>query len=246
MNCLLGQPNQFENKVQTGGIIDVATRINIYTNAYRARFIETIETDHPILGSYLGDELFDQMVDGYIRTNPSHFTSLRQYADQLPKYLAANEPFSSHPVIAELARFERCLLSSFDAQDSETIKFETLTSLAPEKWPEVKCRFHPGLQIFRTEWNSVEIWRALKNQQQPEPAQASHHLNWLTWRNADRLTQFRSIDLIELSMLQGFLKGHDFSQICENLTQYLLADEVPTRAVEILKVWFDNNLIKSF
>jgi len=245
MDCLLGKANQFEQRVEAGGSIDVATRINIYTNAFSARFIETIETDHPILGSYLGDELFDKMTSGYISAHPSHFTSLRQYADALPEFLANNSPFSAHPIISELAQFERLLLTSFDAKDNDTLNFSALTELAPEKWPEVQCHFHPSLQIFNCEWNSVETWRALKQDKTPEPARQQKGVSWLLWRNADRLTQFRSIDKTELAMLQGFLHGDDFSQVCETLAETMTEDLVPSKAVEVLKLWFESQLIIS-
>ena len=246
MDCLLGKPHEFAQWVQPGGSIDVTTRINIYTNAYQARFVETIETDHPMLGLYLGDELFDKMTRGYIRSNPSHFTSLRQYADALPAFLADNHPFSSHPIISELASFERFLLTSFDAQDAKPIGFSKLTELEPQKWPAVQCRFHPSLQIFHSGWNSVDIWRALKQEKTPQPAQPRDNVNWLIWRNGERLTQFRCIDKIELVMLQRFLQGDDFSQVCEILTNYIPEDQVPVRAVAVLKRWFENQLIINF
>jgi len=70
------------------------TRLEIYKNAYAIRLTKCIETDHPMLGKYLGDELFETMATGYIHNHPSQTTSLRNYCDNLPGYLRQTEPFS--------------------------------------------------------------------------------------------------------------------------------------------------------
>ena len=242
MDFLQGLPSQFAEQVQPGGTIDIETRLNIYANAYRMRFIETIETDHEILGLYLGDKLFDEMAEGYIKTHPSRYTSLREYADNLPEYLAKTEPFAAHPVIAELAKFERLLLVAFDARDMDSINFSAMTELAPEIWPEVTCRFHPSAQLFNSEWNSVDIWNALKKEVMPDTA-VPQEVSWLIWRNSDRLTQFQSIDSIERTMLTEFLRGKNFAQVCDSLSTIIPHQEVPTQAFNILRSWFDKRLI---
>ena len=121
MAYLLGQDSTIADHVVDQGGITTDVRLGIYRNAYRIRLRETIDVDHPVLGTYLGDELFDRMVDGYIDQHPSSFSSLRQFADRLPKFLSTNTPFSEHPQIAELARFERLLLTAFDAADASSV-----------------------------------------------------------------------------------------------------------------------------
>lgn len=243
MDFLLGEENDFIDSIDTSGQIAAATRLNIYKNAFSARFIEAIETDHSILGTYLGDDLFDQMAEGYIRESPSTFTSLRQYADELPAYLAKTKPFSLHPILSEIARFERLLLSSFDAKDELPLPFSKLTELEPESWPELTLRFHPSVQIFDSQWNSVEAWQAIKHDQNPPVANKQEGLYWLIWRNHERLTQFRSIDEIEYEILIGFIQGNTFSFICENLIGQLPEEEIPDRTISILKPWFENHII---
>ena len=150
---------------QTGGVtafvigdetLDVATRLEIYRNAYASRLKKSIETDHPVLGSYLGDDLFERMASGYIAQCPSEVTSLRDYGNCLSDYLATTEPFSDTPILAEIARFERQLLFAFDAADAVCAGVEDLQSIAPEDWPGMRLEFHPSVCIFAAHWNSVE------------------------------------------------------------------------------------------
>lgn len=76
-----------EQRVDSLGSLSVAQCVDIYRNAYRVRLGEAISNDHDILGLYLGDDLFDQMVDGFIDAFPSEYTSLRHFADRLPGFL---------------------------------------------------------------------------------------------------------------------------------------------------------------
>ena len=223
------------------------TRLGIYANAYRMRLKETLEVDHEHLGLYLGDDLWDQLSDGYISDHPSRFRSLRQYGDALPDWLRTHEPFSAYPQIAELARFERRLLTAFDAADSPHATPADLARLAPEQWPGLRLRFHPSVQPFDTRTNCVPIWQALKQQQTPpDPTEqpANQPLHWLLWRGEDRLTQFRAVAPAEAQALQQFLAGADFATVCEELLTLLGEQQVAAAALEILSEWLQHGLVR--
>jgi hypothetical protein len=111
----------FEDEVTAQGRVPATVRVDIYRNAYRMRLRECIETDHEMLGLYLGDALFDEMVATYVPTHPSRATSLRHFCDRLPAYLATTPPFSESPQVASLAGFERLLMDAFDAADAPRV-----------------------------------------------------------------------------------------------------------------------------
>ena len=197
----------FRHQIQNNGKLDIKTRLAIYQNAYQIRLQETIDTDHNILGRYLGGELYELMMNEYINHYPSKQFSLRHFSEQLPAFLTLHSPFNEHPQISEIARFEQRLLNAFDAADGNRASFEELKELPSDSWPELKVRFHPSVQVLENRWNSVEIYQALKeNQTPPEPLEKKN--NWLLWRNTSRLTEFRPVDEIALSMLKSFQNNY--------------------------------------
>lgn len=223
--------------------IDNQLRLQIYQNAYRIRLRETLDTDHPQLGQYLGNSLYDALVDGYIYAHPSQFTSLRQFGDPLPAFLSQQPPFNGSPQIAELARFERLLLSAFDAADSPRAEYSALSDLPPLLWPTLTLNFHPSLQLFDTAWNVVEIWQALKAEQSPPDAiEAPQH--WVLWRNRERLTEFCAISRIELDMLNAFLHGAILAEVAEFPAREMPEDEAGSYLLSTLTQWFDRGWIK--
>jgi hypothetical protein len=60
---------------------------------------------------------------------PSKHPSLRFFADRLPDYLQNTAPFSDHPILAEMASFERTLLNVFDSADADTLSQQLLQQI---------------------------------------------------------------------------------------------------------------------
>lgn len=225
------------------GNVTKEMRLHIYKNAYFQRLKEVIDNDHQMLGLYLGDDLFDQMVEGYVNQYPSQVTSLRYYADHLPQFLSENEPFSSHPILAELTHFERLLLTAFDAKDVDIFRLEHLKDIKEDEWPTLIFRLHPSVQLAHYQFNTVESWQALKNEQAPEPAFIQQS-TWLLWRNLQRLTEFRSLSEEELGLFQLIINGQDFSTLCEYLVERSNGDEVTQLAFEYLQTWIQQGLFR--
>lgn len=231
-----------KNIVEQGNITkDI--RLNIYKNAYFQRFKEVIDNDHPILGIYLGDDLFDEMVEGYVKNVPSNHTSLRNYADSLPQFLAQKAPFADHPILSELAYFERILLTAFDALDVETFTLNDLQQISEHEWPTIIFRFQPSVQLASFKWNSIESWQALKSEQSPAPAIAGDN-TWLLWRNSERLTEFRSLSEEELTLISMILEGNNFSALCDYLLTSSNAGNVTELALNYLAGWVEQGLFR--
>ena len=112
------------------------------------------------------------MVAGYIAAYPSRETSLRYFSEQLPIFLANTKPFSEHPVLAELARFERYLLTAFDASDAQAASAAMLSQIPAQDWPQLHFRLHPSVQRYQSDWNAVEICRHL-SKNKPHQLRAS-------------------------------------------------------------------------
>ena len=88
-DAIISQDETCQHQITQHGELTNQQRMSIYQNAYSARLKETIETDHELLGRYLGDNLFDEMVAGYIKAFPSGYRSLRHFCENLPKFLSS-------------------------------------------------------------------------------------------------------------------------------------------------------------
>lgn len=243
LDYLSGKNKMIEDLVVNQGLISAQTRLEIYKNAYHLRLKEALETDHEWLGIYLGDDLFDEMVDGYVQSHPSHYTSLRHFGESLPDFLAITKPFSQHPILAEIARFERRLMDVFDAADAERLDFSALQDIPTPSWPTLHFRFHPSVQLLKTDWNSIESWKALKNKQQPPMASNSTTKHWVLWRGTDQLSEFRPVNEDEYRFLEMAIHGERFAPLCEALLQWHQETDVGEISIEYLRRWFEHGIV---
>lgn len=228
------------------GLVDSDIGLSIYANAYHSRLCEALEADHPVLARYLGDDLWATFCHGYIEAHPSRVRSLRHFGASIPDWLATNAPYQAHPLIAELAHFERSLLDAFDAADAPRIDWLAIQALEPPAWPGLRVRFHPSVGVLPTATNAVEVWRAIKDEQPPPAAGASSAPARLLWRDAERISRFRPLEESERVALEACLaEGRDFSALCERLAQAHAANEVPSMAVGFLRRWIDEGMVSA-
>jgi hypothetical protein len=158
-------------------------------------------------------------------------------------FLAQKAPFSNHPILSELAYFERLLLTAFDALDVEVFTLNDLQQIAEHQWPTLIFRFQPSVQIAKFHWNSVESWQALKNEQTHALAIKGNN-TWLLWRNNERLTEFRSLSGEELALISMILEGRNFSELCEYLLSTSDSVNVTELTLHYLASWIEQGLFR--
>ena len=229
------------NAVNDTPAVPVATRLNIYSNAYRIRLADALAANMPRLKELLGEEQFGAVAGAYVDAHPSRFASIRWFGDRLAQVLAQSHP--SQPWLAELARWEWALAASFDATDASAVGVECLAAIAPGDWAELRLQFHPSVQYLELATNAQALFKALSEEQQPpQPAVLASPQPWLLWRQ-DLKTQYRSLDAAESAGLRVTLAGGTFGAMCEVLCEWHDADEVPLAAAGMLKRWIVEELL---
>jgi hypothetical protein len=99
------------------------------------------------------------------------------------------------------------------------------------------------VQLFESNYNCVEIWQALKHHTTPPKSHSLDNSAWVVWRNTQRVTEFRSLEVSELESIQIFLKGGSLSDVCEKLLSHYPEDEVSKVAVTYLSDWLKRSQV---
>lgn len=241
-----GRPARDDREDIADGAMPRELGLRIYRHAYRARLSEALDNDHPVLGTYLGDELWQRMCAGYIDAHPSRYRSLRDFGASVPAYLARAEPFAAYPLLSELAAFERTLLDSFDAADAARADWSALAAREAGDWPGLRLCLHPSLRVHRVARNSVETWRAIKDRAAPPQVAEADCAAWAVWRGADRVSLFRSLDEEEHAALAHFIDGGDFAGLCQRLIAWYPPEAVPAAALGHLRAWCADGWISAW
>lgn len=219
----------------------IATRLAIYSNAYRARLMEALGANYPRLRELMGPEAFNDVALDYIAAHPSHFRSVRWFGAQLAASLELSH--RKQPWLADLAQWEWVLAAAFDAPDAQPIDESSLAALTADEWPTLRLAFHPSLQRLAVQTNAPAVFKALSEEREPpEPQRLPNDQQWLIWRQV-LTTRYRSLDDAETAALDAALHGAGFDQVCEALCAHCDPQDVPLRAASLLRSWIADGLI---
>jgi hypothetical protein len=221
--------------------VPAATRLGVYSNAYRIRLADALGDNMPNLRAFLGDDEFGAVAARYIDEHPSQFASIRWFGDRLASELERWHP--DRPWLAELARWEWALAASFDAQDAPAVGIDSLATVPPGDWGDLRLDFHPSVQQLDLRSNAQALFKALSDEQPPPvPALLDSPQPWLLWRQ-DLKTQYRSLEPDETAAMAAVRGGGTFAEMCEALCDWHEADEVPLIAAGMLKRWIVEAMI---
>jgi hypothetical protein len=217
----------------------------VYRHAYGSRLVEALRNDHELLHNYLGGEMFDAMGYAYVAAKPSHHPNLRWFSQGLPEFLKSTEPYSEHPILADLAGLEKALNDAFDAADAPVLELADMAGFAPEAWNTLKFQPHPASFRLDGSTNVAAIWLALKNDETPPDAVAPDDPGrLLIWRQ-DTTPMFRELGAEEAMMWDEAAGGIPFGVLCSMLATYDDPDGAAARGAGYLHGWVTSGLLTS-
>jgi len=219
-------------------------RLAIYSNAYRERLIEALGNDYEMLEKCLGEDNFRGLCTSYIEKYPSTYYSLRWFGRNFPAFLEYSPEQGFHRWEAELAQLEWQFIEAFDSANIDSISEADAAMVPPSAWPTLSLVFHPSVKLLTLWWNTLDIWRAAKKDQQPpQPERLSQQSHCLIWRDG-LMTQYRSLEADEATSLSVAIHGDNFSEICSALaTELHDQEQVPMRAASFLKGWMAASML---
>lgn len=223
--------------------LGVEQGLAIYHNAYRARLLEALRGDYPAVHGWLGDEEFDALALAYIDAHPSRHFSLRWLGAELASFIDGFlVPEQAQP-LSELARLEWAFTLAFDAPAGEPLSLVQMAELPAEEWPTLQLRYLPAVQARPCRFNSLALWRAIKEQAPFPGSQAlAQEQLCLIWRDG-LVSRYRSLDRAEAAALRGMAEeGWSFGELCSQLDEY--GEQAALQAATWLRQWLNDGLLR--
>jgi len=232
-----------EQHVRGTARVPAATRLAIYSDGYRARLIEALATNYPVLAQLLGPSDFAELGKAYVMNELSTFCSIRYYGHALADFLATQAQYAPAPVLAELARWEWTMGEVFDAADGTPIDASALAGLPPASWAELRFAWHPCVRRLQLAWNAPPIWKAVSATAEPPAASLEPApIQWLLWRR-ELKTYFRSLSSAEAAALDAARAASTFGELCVLLCEHVEEAQAPAHAASFLRTWLDGGLL---
>jgi hypothetical protein len=223
------EPEGVDRVVLPSSRMTSAERLGIYRFAYRARLVECLADDYPILKHALGETRFESLCHAYIDRHPSRSPNLNFFGRHMASFCR-----ETHDIFgADLATLEWAMVEVLHAAPSARLSLEELTSIAPAAW--AAARFDPSatVRVFEFAFPVGAYLQAVRMEEGPElPAPG--------WSATAVFRDGATIWRMDLSramhaLLQALFQGHSLAAAFDELGEQGLIKE--EQAPEVMG-WF--------
>jgi hypothetical protein len=224
--------------------VDARARLSIYSTAYRARLLESLQTDYPALRVFVSEETFDSICRDYAEAHPSTSPNIRWFGSHLTQFLKRTHP-PEQGYLHEIAALEWAMTLAFDAADGTVMDISEMSRVPAETWPQMSFVAHPSLQRLELSWNVASIWKAVDAKKEtPTATKGKSPMPWIVWRKELKI-YFRSLAVEEAWAIDALIAGRNFSEICSGLCEWVDESQVAVRAAAMLKGWVSESMISA-
>ena len=221
---------------------EIDTRLAIYRDSYYLCLTNILKEDFPLLEKILGEPAFENLAIAYINQYPSKYFSIKDFGERLPTFLHTTQPYNEQPYLKELAELSWELDNTMVTADALLLTVNDLAAIPQEKWGDLQLNPHPSVKLLTQHYNTFDIWQALK-QDKPLPTVTNllKPTYCLIWRK--ELTPYcYMLNQEAACIISAFQAQQTFADVCEQLAEYLPAEEVAQYAVNQLVNWLNQGI----
>ncbi|HEY4259223.1 MAG TPA: DNA-binding domain-containing protein [Schlesneria sp.] len=219
-------------------------RLEVYSNAYKARLIEVLIGEYPAFVHALGEDAFIGLASGYLEVHPPASYTLgelgRSFADYLAETRPPNDSEDGSPdwadFLIDLARLERCYSEVFDGPGIEELPPldpDCFRHLTPEQWVTSRLVAAPCLRLAVYRFPVHEYASSVRHQQEPDSPIAE--ITRLAIHRREYVVRRTTIDAIQFDLLTRLVEGASIGQA---LDQLMAANSQAVVTADELTAWF--------
>ena len=163
-------------------------RVGIYAEMYFLRLAECLAEDYPALRKLVGPAGFEKLARAYLKKHPSRHYSLNALGRKLPEFLSREAKIARSAVLADVARVERAISESFDAEVSPSMTPADLAMIPPAAWETGRMRMTESLRLLALDHRANAIVTACRQDKEiPSLSRARSWVavfrkEWTVWR----------------------------------------------------------------
>jgi hypothetical protein len=221
-------------------------RLGVYSNAYFARLLESLESDFPAVRRVLGQDPFRRLAADYLLKHPSSSPHVGDLGAALPQF-ALSHPFAIEwPFLPDLINLEWAILLSLWSERLPPLDPSLLQSVPEQDWPTAQLILDPTVRLLATAWSVDRLW---EKRMRPE-TKKKHRLlkqspRWLLLYRDDHWVQLRALEEPQWFLLQSIQRGKTLEVACDQLTQRYPTPGSSWPVMQWFTQWVQSGVIKN-
>ncbi len=133
-------------------------RFAVYRNNVVVSLVNALRAKFPATERIVGEEFFAAMARVFVTAHPPRSKILHTYGDDFGDFIAAFEPASELPYLADVARLEAARTRAYHAADVAPLGASVFAEIDPQAVADLRLTLHPSLQVLRSSHPVVTIW----------------------------------------------------------------------------------------
>lgn len=216
------------------GRMSAKERIGIYSDAYFTRLFDALKIDFETTCKVVGEEVFYNLIQAYLKEFPSTSTSIDEVGTNLPWFIGKFHTSTDVLYLEELATLEWNLVESFYADDLPPFDQSSLTSLSPSDWGEVKLGLDRSIRLLKTNW---PVWEIRKSSISIE---IKPSLSFYLIHRFNYDVQVKPITEAEFKALSMLKDGLSIGSLCDDL------EDLPREELMgMFQNWMQTGIVRS-
>lgn len=215
-------------------------RLEIYRFGYRARLIECLDDDYPILARTLGETAFEHLANQYIDRFPSRHPNLNAFGRHMSllcKDAALGEHDRSREFFSELAALEWALVECIHAREPRPFDLAELQAIPVERWANARLLRSDTVRVLRCAYPVNAFYQACRGRDE-HPEIPSPQATWTAvYRRAWRLWRLDLTPAME-RVLSALLDGVPIEESLGRMGVDETDPEALAEAERSVMVWF--------
>ena len=203
-------------------------RLAVYRNNVRHALLSVLEAAFPVVQQLIGVECFTATALAFVARHPPHQPVLYQYGADLPAFLAAFQPLTELPWLADVARLKWARNAALFAAEQGRLTPGQLATVPSTQLSELRLKLHPSVRLLESSWPIHAIWDSHQPDGGPlEAVDLGVAEAVLVWRLNGTVHQ-RLLAVGEFALLAEFAANRPLADAVEIVAGRDFAFDLPT------------------